>query len=122
MKFFVDIISHKEVQIRMLFKVFNKVSGSKDFFKTMTMENKEAVAKWFEETIDKYCPYDIHSFYVKPLSVESDKLMIEYRISTSDFNLENLQEIHLHLLNPDKENKHPYQQNGQYYQIVGATI
>lgn len=120
MKFFVDVINDKIIQIRMIFKVFNKVSGEDNLYKTMNMENKVDVAKWFEDNIDRNCPYDIQSFYVKPVSVESDKLLIEYKIDSHDFDLDTLTKIHNFLLNPDKNNKSPFKINDETYHLVGT--
>jgi hypothetical protein len=120
MKFFVELKNDKEVKIRMIFKVFNKISSEDTLYKTMDMENKETVAKWFEENIDRNCVYDIHSFYVKPVSVESDKLLIEYKINTCDFDLDMLNKIHSFLLNPDENNKNPFKINDQTYNLVGT--
>jgi hypothetical protein len=120
MKFFVELKNDKTVQIRMIFKVFNKISCEDTLYKTMNMENKETVAKWFEENIDRNCPYDIQSFYVKPISTESDKLIIEYKIATYDFDLDTLHQIHNFLLNPDKNNMNPFKMNDQTYQLIGT--
>ena len=120
MKFFVELKNDKEVKIRMIFKVFNKISDEDTLYKTMNMENKETVAKWFEENIDRNCVYDIHSFYVKPVSVESDKILIEYKINTCDFDLDILNKIHSFLLNPDENNKNPFKINDQTYNLVGT--
>ena len=120
MKFFVELKNDKEVKIRMIFKVFNKISDEDTLYKTMNMENKETVAKWFEENIDRNCVYDIHSFYVKPVSVESDKLLIEYKINACDFDLDILNKIHSFLLNPDENNKNPFKINDQTYNLVGT--
>jgi hypothetical protein len=121
MKFFVEFINDKTIQIRLLFRVFYKKVYGTSFYKSMHMENKETVVKWFDDNIYRNCAYDINNINVKTLSKESDKLIIEYKIDSSNFSLENIKNIHKFLFNPDKDNKNPYVYNGELYSIVGTT-